>query len=92
MFSTVNVAVGGYFLTVAALGGKKTHLPSINPAWFYRIEPNEARVAVPDDRYDWLVNHWKPASAVSAFLTVYFVLIKHSFAFRFNSLFSTAIR
>ena len=28
------------------------------------------RVAVPDDRFDWLVNLHKPASVVSAFLTV----------------------
>eukprot|EP01089_Gocevia_fonbrunei_P006653 TRINITY_DN1745_c0_g1_i1.p1 TRINITY_DN1745_c0_g1~~TRINITY_DN1745_c0_g1_i1.p1 ORF type:complete len:406 (-),score=119.28 TRINITY_DN1745_c0_g1_i1:33-1097(-) len=37
---------------------------------FCTIEPNEARVSVPDKRYDWLVDHWKPASAVPAFLQV----------------------
>jgi len=37
---------------------------------FCTIEPNEARVSVPDKRYDWLVEHWKPASAVPAFLQI----------------------
>lgn len=37
---------------------------------FCTIEPNEARVPVPDARYDWLVDHWKPASAVSAYLQI----------------------
>ncbi len=25
---------------------------------------------MPDDRFEWLVSHWKPASSVSAYLTV----------------------
>jgi len=37
---------------------------------FCTIEPNEARVAVPDLRYDWLVDFWKPASKVSAALQI----------------------
>lgn len=35
------------------------------------IEPEEARVIVPDDRFDWLVEHYKPKSVVPANLTVY---------------------
>lgn len=38
---------------------------------FCTIEPNEARVAVPDQRFDWLVDHWKPASVVSAHLEIW---------------------
>lgn len=37
---------------------------------FCTIEPNEARVSVPDERYDWLVNFHKPASQVPAVLQV----------------------
>jgi len=33
---------------------------------FCTIEPNFSRVAVPDERFDWLVNHWKPSSEVAA--------------------------
>ncbi|KAL3961524.1 hypothetical protein ACCO45_003047 [Purpureocillium lilacinum] len=35
------------------------------------IEPEEARVIVPDERYDWLVEKYKPKSQVPANLTVY---------------------
>jgi len=37
---------------------------------FCTIDPNEARVPVPDERFDWLVEHHKPASKVPAFLNV----------------------
>jgi len=37
---------------------------------FCTIEPNVSRVYVPDERYDWLVDHFKPASAVTAQLQV----------------------
>jgi len=37
---------------------------------FCTIDPNESRVAVPDDRYDFLCNYHKPASKVPAFLNV----------------------
>jgi len=37
---------------------------------FCTIDPNEARVPVPDARWDWLVQHHKPASKVPAFLNV----------------------
>jgi len=37
---------------------------------FCTIEPNEARVSVPDERYEWLVNFWKPTSKVPAVLQI----------------------
>ena len=44
-----------------------------NPANFpyATIEPEEARVIVPDARFDWLCQHYKPKSEVPANLTVY---------------------
>ncbi|KAI5780445.1 P-loop containing nucleoside triphosphate hydrolase protein [Geopyxis carbonaria] len=44
-----------------------------NPANFpyATIDPEEARVVVPDERYDWLCEHYKPSSKVPANLTVY---------------------
>ncbi|KAI5292225.1 Obg-like ATPase, partial [Ascosphaera acerosa] len=44
-----------------------------NPANFpfATIDPEEARVIVPDARYDWLCEHYKPKSKVPANLTVY---------------------
>lgn len=44
-----------------------------NPANFpyATIDPEEARVVVPDERYDWLCEHYKPVSKVPANLTVY---------------------
>jgi len=36
---------------------------------FCTIDPSEARVVVPDERYEWLIDHWKPASKVAAILT-----------------------
>jgi obg-like ATPase 1 len=37
---------------------------------FCTIDPSEARVNVPDQRFEWLVSHYKPKSIVPAFLTV----------------------
>ncbi|KAI8089219.1 GTP-binding protein YchF [Halteromyces radiatus] len=37
---------------------------------FCTIDPEESRVAVPDDRFDWLCQHYKPAKEIPAFLTV----------------------
>ena len=37
---------------------------------FCIIEPNEARCAVPDERYDFLCNMWKPPSEYPAYLHV----------------------
>lgn len=35
------------------------------------IDPEEARVIVPDERFDWLVEKYKPKSVVPANLTIY---------------------
>lgn len=37
---------------------------------FCTIEPNESRCIVPDQRYDWLCETWKPASKVPALLFI----------------------
>ncbi|EMD61542.1 hypothetical protein GGP41_004144 [Bipolaris sorokiniana] len=44
-----------------------------NPANFpyATIDPEESRVLVPDERFDWLVEHYKPKSVVPAHLTIY---------------------
>lgn len=44
-----------------------------NPANFpyATIEPEESRVIVPDERYDWLCDFYKPKSRVPAHLTIY---------------------
>ncbi|KAI2602382.1 putative GTP-binding protein [Hypoxylon sp. NC1633] len=44
-----------------------------NPANFpyATIDPEESRVIVPDDRYDWLCNKYNPKSRVPAHLTIY---------------------
>ncbi|KAI8911082.1 P-loop containing nucleoside triphosphate hydrolase protein [Gorgonomyces haynaldii] len=36
---------------------------------FCTIDPSEARVNVPDERFEWLCNFYKPASKVAAYLT-----------------------
>jgi len=37
---------------------------------FCTIDPNESRVPVPDERFDWLCNFYKPASKVPAHLSI----------------------
>ena len=37
---------------------------------FKYIDPEESRVAVPDSRFDWLCETYKPLSKVPAYLTV----------------------
>jgi obg-like ATPase 1 len=37
---------------------------------FCTIDPEESRVAVPDARFDWLCEQYKPSSKVPAYLTV----------------------
>jgi obg-like ATPase 1 len=37
---------------------------------FCTIDPEENRVAVPDERFDWLCDTFKPASKVPAYLTI----------------------
>lgn len=36
---------------------------------FCTIDPSESRVQVPDPRFDWLVDFYKPKSVIAAFLT-----------------------
>jgi obg-like ATPase 1 len=47
----------------------KLSVPAANYP-FCTIDPNEARVTVPDERYEWLVEHFKPASKVPAVLQI----------------------
>ena len=47
----------------------KSSIPAENYP-FCTIEPTEGRVSVPDERFDWLRETFKPASKVPAFLTV----------------------
>lgn len=37
---------------------------------FCTIDPNESRCAVPDERYDWLCDLWKPPSMYPAYLMI----------------------
>lgn len=60
-----NVGKSTFFNTLT-----KCNVPAENFP-FCTIEPNEARVPVPDARFDWLVDHWKPGSQVSAYLDVW---------------------
>lgn len=48
----------------------KTSLAAAENFPFCTIDPNESRVPVPDERFDWLCEHHKPASKVPAFLNV----------------------
>lgn len=48
----------------------KTSIAAAENFPFCTIDPNESRVPVPDERWDWLVEHHKPASKVPAFLNV----------------------
>jgi len=48
----------------------KTSIAAAENFPFCTIDPNEARVPVPDTRFEWLVEHHKPASKVPAFLNV----------------------
>lgn len=34
------------------------------------LDPEESRVAVPDERFDWLCKHYKPAKEIPAFVSV----------------------
>jgi len=48
----------------------KTSIAAAENFPFCTIDPNESRVPVPDERFDWLVAHHKPASKVPAFLNI----------------------
>ncbi|TNJ27273.1 GTP dependent nucleic acid binding protein [Giardia muris] len=57
----------GKSLTFSVL--TKVQVPSENYP-FCTIDPNHARVAVPDKRFEWLCEHFKPKSRVSTFLDI----------------------
>jgi len=48
----------------------KTSIAAAENFPFCTIDPNESRVPVPDPRFDFLVEHHKPASKVPAFLNI----------------------
>lgn len=60
-----NVGKSSFFNALANLSVPAENYP------FCTIEPSEARVTVKDERFDWLVDHFSPASRVSAFLEVW---------------------
>ena len=51
---------------------------------FCTIDPSTSRCEVPDERFDFLVSHFKPASRVPAFLTVIFSFLTHFQYSKFN--------
>ncbi|CAI7856998.1 unnamed protein product [Closterium sp. NIES-53] len=59
-----NVGKSTLFNTLTKLSIPAENFP------FCTINPNEARVNVPDERFDWLCQLFKPKSEVSAFLEV----------------------
>jgi len=59
-----NVGKSSFFNTLSALQVPAENFP------FCTIDPNEARVPVPDPRFDWLCTHYEPASKVPAHLNV----------------------
>jgi obg-like ATPase 1 len=60
-----NPAVSTYTCPFVVL----TDLPQNFP--FATIDPEESRVLVPDDRFDWLCEKYQPKSRVPAHLTIY---------------------
>jgi obg-like ATPase 1 len=60
-----NVGKSTFFNTLSKLNVAAENYP------FCTIEPNEARVPLPDERYDWLCELYRPASRVPAFLEVW---------------------
>lgn len=59
-----NVGKSTLFNALTNSGARAENFP------FCTIDPEEARVAVPDARFDWLCEAFKPASRVPAYLTV----------------------
>jgi obg-like ATPase 1 len=47
----------------------KMNVPAMNFP-FCTVDPNESRVFVPDERFDWLCQHFKPEREAAAFLQV----------------------
>nr|KYP62487.1 Obg-like ATPase 1 [Cajanus cajan] len=60
-----NVGKSTLFNTLTKLAIPAENFP------FCTIEPNEARVHVPDERFEWLCQLYKPKSEVSAFLEIH---------------------
>ncbi|KZV39532.1 putative LRR receptor-like serine/threonine-protein kinase [Dorcoceras hygrometricum] len=60
-----NVGKSTLFNTLTKLSIPAENFP------FCTIEPNEARVHVPDERFEWLCQLYKPKSEVSAFLEIH---------------------
>ncbi|KAL5731601.1 Obg-like ATPase 1 [Ranunculus cassubicifolius] len=60
-----NVGKSTLFNTLTKLSIPAENFP------FCTIEPNEARVHIPDDRFDWLCQLYKPKSEVPAFLEIH---------------------
>ncbi|WWC99647.1 GTP-binding protein YchF [Kwoniella sp. B9012] len=59
-----NVGKSSFFNTLSQTDlGKAANFP------YATIDPEEARIPVPDERFDWLCQLYKPASKVPAFLT-----------------------
>ncbi|KAI3764248.1 hypothetical protein L2E82_14254 [Cichorium intybus] len=60
-----NVGKSTLFNTLTKLSIPAENFP------FCTIEPNEARVNIPDERFEWLCQLFKPKSEVSAFLEIH---------------------
>ncbi|XP_056175803.1 obg-like ATPase 1, partial [Syzygium oleosum] len=60
-----NVGKSTLFNTLTKLAIPAENFP------FCTIEPNEARVNIPDERFEWLCNLFKPKSEVPAFLEIH---------------------
>ncbi|PON54788.1 Ribosome-binding ATPase YchF/Obg-like ATPase [Parasponia andersonii] len=60
-----NVGKSTLFNTLTKLAIPAENFP------FCTIEPNEARVNIPDERFEWLCQLFKPKSEVSAFLEIH---------------------
>uniref|UniRef100_A0A7S0R4X7 Obg-like ATPase 1 n=1 Tax=Chlamydomonas leiostraca TaxID=1034604 RepID=A0A7S0R4X7_9CHLO len=60
-----NVGKSTLFNTISRMGIPAENFP------FCTIEPNQARVNVPDERFKWLCDLYKPKSAVSAYLEIW---------------------
>lgn len=59
-----NVGKSTFFNAITQSSARAENFP------FCTIDPEEARVAVPDARFDWLKENFRPASRVPAYLTV----------------------
>ncbi|KAK4527479.1 hypothetical protein GAYE_SCF40G5401 [Galdieria yellowstonensis] len=60
-----NVGKSTFFNTLTKLSVSAENYP------FCTIDPNEARIPVPDERFDWLCEVYKPASKVPGFLDIW---------------------